>query len=362
MPAELKAEQRNEKPFRQQQMDKPVQIIGEEMMITDLALQLRPFTLADAQAVVDLFNACSRVIYGADEFDLDEMITEWTIPGLDLSEVTRVLEDDRGNLIGYIEVWDTTQPHVSKYVWGMMHPDHWDDDLYHGLLAWAEACARSRILLAPEGARVILSQGTSNLDIRRKHALEAYGFQVVRHFYQMEIEMHSAPQSPNIPEGIAIMPIDDKNELEAVLLAMDEGFKDHWGHVDRPIDEVLQQWQHTLQNDKNYDPTLLFLAKSGHDIAGVCRCNPKTVEDPDMGWVNQLCVLKPWRYQGLGMALLLKAFNEFHLRGKKRVGLAVDASSLTNATRLYEKAGMRVTRQYDTYEMELRPGKDLATS
>lgn len=80
-----------------------------------------------------------------------------------------------------------------------------------------------------------------------------------------------------------------------------------------------------------------------------------------MGWVSQLCVRKPWRQQGLGMALLLTAFNEFYRRGKKRAGLGVDATSLTNATRLYEKAGMHVTQKYNTYELELRPGKDLAT-
>ena len=49
-------------------------------------------------------------------------------------------------------------------------------------------------------------------------------------------------------------------------------------------------------------------------------------------------------------------------RGKQRVGLAVDATNLTNATRLYEKAGMHVSLQYDTYEKELRPGQDLTTS
>jgi mycothiol synthase len=38
----------------------------------------------------------------------------------------------------------------------------------------------------------------------------------------------------------------------------------------------------------------------------------------------------------------------------------VDASSLTNATRLYERAGMHITQQYDTYELEIRSGKDLA--
>jgi hypothetical protein len=31
------------------------------------------------------------------------------------------------------------------------------------------------------------------------------------------------------------------------------------------------------------------------------------------------------------------------------------------ATRLYEKAGMSVQRQYVTYEKELRPGVDLST-
>jgi hypothetical protein len=62
------------------------------------------------------------------------------------------------------------------------------------------------------------------------------------------------------------------------------------------------------------------------------------------------------------MALLQFSFNEFYRRGKKRAGLGVDASSLTNATRLYEKAGMQVTKQYDTYQLELRSGNDLATS
>jgi ribosomal protein S18 acetylase RimI-like enzyme len=62
------------------------------------------------------------------------------------------------------------------------------------------------------------------------------------------------------------------------------------------------------------------------------------------------------------LALLHTAFNEFQQRGKQRVGLGVDASSLTNATRLYEKAGMHVIRQYDAYLFELRPGEELRTT
>jgi hypothetical protein len=41
--------------------------------------------------------------------------------------------------------------------------------------------------------------------------------------------------------------------------------------------------------------------------------------------------------------------------------LGVDASSLTGATRLYEKAGMHIVEESDRYEKDLRPGKDLGT-
>lgn len=79
-----------------------------------------------------------------------------------------------------------------------------------------------------------------------------------------------------------------------------------------------------------------------------------------MGWVHQLGVRRPWRQRGLGLALLQQSFAALHQRGRLRVGLGVDADSLTGATRLYEKAGMKVVRQYDTYEKELRPGHSIS--
>jgi len=344
--------------FHQQELIRKRKI-GEEIMTTITNTKLRPFTLADAQAVVDLFNAYSQHLFGWDDCELDDMMNDWTSPGVNVEEVIRVVENQNGDIIGYIDVWDTTQPHVTKYVWGVLHPDAWDDDLYRQMLSWAESCARQRLVLAPENARVLMSQGTSSRDLRRKSALEAYGYSLVRHFYRMVIELDQAPPKPIIPEGITIETIQIETELKDAIIAMDDGFKDHWGFVKHSIEESLEQWKHYLENNKDFDPTLWYLAKDGDQIAGVCRCADKLAEDPDMSWVNQLCVRQPWRRRGLGMALLQTAFNEFHRRGKQRVGLGVDASSLTNATRLYEKAGMHVTQQYDTYEMELRPGEDL---
>ena len=323
--------------------------------------KLRPFTLNDAEATVDLFNAHSQHLFGYDDCELDEMITDWTSPGLDLEDVTRVVENDQGQIIGYIEVWDTTRPHVTKYVWGVLHPQAWDPILYQDMLIWADACAQNRIALAPENARVVMSQVIPHKDKDRRTALETYGFKLVRHFFRMEIELNSASAQPIIPEGLQIVPIDLDTDLEAAILATKEAFEDHLGHVKKPMKELIEQWQHTIKNNEDFDPSMWFLAKDGDQIAGVCRSRGNLSEDPHFGWVNQLAVRKPWRRCGLGLALLLTAFNDFHQRGYNRVGLGVDATSLTNATQLYEKAGMRVTQQYDTYEMEIRPGHDLAT-
>jgi ribosomal protein S18 acetylase RimI-like enzyme len=63
-----------------------------------------------------------------------------------------------------------------------------------------------------------------------------------------------------------------------------------------------------------------------------------------------------WRKRGLGYALLEQSFNAFLQRGISTVALGVDASNPTGATRLYERAGMRVASEIIRYEKELRAG------
>jgi ribosomal protein S18 acetylase RimI-like enzyme len=88
---------------------------------------------------------------------------------------------------------------------------------------------------------------------------------------------------------------------------------------------------------------------AGDELAGfsICRSDPV---DPQAGHVNLLGVRRAWRRQGLGEALLLRSFEAFRQRGLTRGTLGVDASSPTGATRLYERAGMRVYR--DTVFLE----------
>ncbi|MFC2106512.1 GNAT family N-acetyltransferase [Candidatus Bipolaricaulota bacterium] len=123
----------------------------------------------------------------------------------------------------------------------------------------------------------------------------------------------------------------------------------------------MERRQHEVESDPDYSPDLSFLAMDGDDIAGICFCSPQSGTDTSAGYINSLAVLRPWRKQGLGLALLLHALHVLRNKGKARATLHVDAQSLTGATHLYEKAGLQVDQLSHEYQLELRSGEDLAT-
>lgn len=321
---------------------------------------LRPFTLADAPAVVEIMRASSLANLGYADVTLQEMLADWTAPGIDLVETARVLVDEQGVVQGYCDIWDPADPHTIKFAWVDIKPEHWDQALALELLAWSEQAARARISLAPQEARIVLAYGINNEEERNRKMLEAANFKLVRHYYRMWIDLETQPDKPSM-NGFEIRPMCYPQEFGMAVSAIREGFLDHWGHVDRPYEQELAHWQHYVDNDLLFDPSLWFFAFSGEQLAGLCYCKTGISEDPELGWVSQLAVMRPYRRRGLGKALLQHAFDELYQRGRRKVALAVDATSLTNATHLYESAGMRVVRQYDTYHKELRPGKDLST-
>ncbi len=322
---------------------------------------MRPATMADLETAVELFNICSRVQIGADESTVDDVRTEWHTPKFSLEDSIRLVHAPNGQLVGYIEVWDLADPPVRIWTWGRVHPDYEGQGIGTVLMEWAEQRARQAIVRAPDDVQVILQSGTLHTYDPPKGLFTKFGMEPQRHFWQMVIDMEKNPDipEPKWPQNITLHTFEDKPELRAIYRAMDDAFQDHWGHVSRPEEEGLERWTHWIENDKEFDPSLWFLAMDGDEIAAISLCRFKRTDDPKMGYVNVLGVRRPWRRQGLGLALLHHSFTALQKRGQLRVGLGVDASSLTGATRLYEKAGMHVDRQYDDYMKVLRSGKDI---
>ncbi len=325
-------------------------------------LLLRPPTMADIPAAVALMNAVSLAEQGASQEDAAQLAHEWTTPDFDLATDARFALDAAGRPIAYVEVWDRP-PHVHPFIWGCVHPDYQGQGIGAGLMDWAEARAAEALRHAPAEARVSVRASTVSTNARAARLLTRRGFTVVRHFWRMvrELDPDVTPELPDWPEGITLRPyfpgLDDRMIHRVVM----DSFRDHWGFIEEPF----EAWVRRAKGRPNFDPSLWLLAvttaSGGDEIVGVALCHPALSEDPEMGWVGSLGVRREWRRRGIARALLQYAIGEFHRRGRARVGLGVDAASLTGATRLYEQVGMRVTRQWDQYEKVLREGQEIAT-
>lgn len=321
----------------------------------------RPVRREDIPRIVDLYNAYSTATVGYQQDSVDSLTVFWSSPGFDMETHTILAETTDGKLAGCGEVWNVQEPHVHIYGYGCVLPEFWGQGLGQQIDAWIHQCGLDDVHKAPGEARVMMLCGTPDKDEHANHFLQRAGYHILRRYYQMRIEMETCPPEPVLPEGIIIRRMIPNQEERAVVHAIDDSFKDHWGFVQEPFEEHYERLMSLLNVRKDYDPNLWFLAMDGDQIAGISLCYPTTDEDPDMGWVQTLGVLRPWRKKGLGLALMHHTFGEFYHRGIRRVGLGVDATSLTGATHLYEKAGMHIHRQYNTYAKVLRDGVELGT-
>jgi ribosomal protein S18 acetylase RimI-like enzyme len=164
----------------------------------------------------------------------------------------------------------------------------------------------------------------------------------------MELAMgEDPPPAPVWPAGIAVRDCGSNEDLHRAYEAIEGAFQDHWGYVSQSFEYFSQ----SMIQIAGFDPTLWFLAveSASGAVVGAALCEAL----PDRGWVTDLGVLRAFRGRGVGAALLRHAFQAFHARGFRLVGLGVDSQSPTGATRLYERAGMRIERQYDVYRKAL---------
>lgn len=317
--------------------------------------RVRPATMDDLPKVVALMNAAQLADVGEVVIDEAELRTEWSDPKHNFAEDTFLFETPEGTAIAYGDVYDRREPLTRVFSWGRVHPDYRGQGIGTHLLEILEERAQKSIVKAPPHARVAIAQGIDSRHTAFIKMLEDRGYSLIRRFYQMRIELDQKPPDPQPIEGIVIRPMRFPEEAQALFEADIESFRDHWGF--QPMSWEEFELFFFKREDTKTDQ--YFLAMDGDQIAGFSVCVEKTPEDPDMAWVDILGVRRPWRRRGIATALLRYTFNFYHKMGKKRVGLGVDAESLTGAVGVYENAGMSAHRVWLRYEKELRPGEDL---
>jgi GNAT superfamily N-acetyltransferase len=263
-----------------------------------------------------------------------------------------VVFDADGELVANIGIGHFQFPRLFATPW--VHPDYIQLGLYAELIAIAEERARELIPEAPEGARVTLNSNSYDGSLDLTAAIQQAGFSYIRSDLRMEIDMTEPPPAPVWPEGIELRPFDWDTQARQVHAADEEAFADHWGQVPMGF-EVFESW--FLKENPNFDRMLWFIPWAGDEVVGTFVGEHRG----QLGWCGGLSVRRPWRRSGIALALLHHAFAEFYRRGTSKVGLEVDAQSLTGATRLYEKAGMHLVYRENQYQKILRDGVELST-
>ena len=323
----------------------------------------RMAVIEDLPRITALVNKTSQHFLGVDETNLDRLRNEWQTPGFDPHHNAHVVLSPAQRIVGAVEVWDITTPPVHPFAWMAVDPQLEDaDHVRETLLQWAEERARQVLPRVEPELRVSIRFWTYHENSFTAALLEEHGFELARHSFRMRYEISGLPPVPDFPDGITVRRFNPDQDAEDVYRVDDEVFQDHFGYIEEPFEEGFLRFMHHMTGHDAYDPDLWFIAQEEDEIVGICLCRKWNVEDRDAGYISSLGVRRPWRRRGIALALLYHAFGEFHRRGKDKVDLGVDAENLTGAMGLYYKAGMVIHRQYDMYEKELRPGKEISVT
>jgi len=307
---------------------------------------IRPPLLDDLNAVHAVIVASEIEEFGeAQGYGIDDLKREWK--QLDLEKEAWVAIAPDGSFAGYGYVQD--RRHVRLDVEIYVHPAYYGQGIGTTLVRLTEERAREHVALAPPESRVVVNNWINALNADARSLLEREGYTPVRYFFRMEIELNEMPEMVSWPAGIVVRNGDAGKDVRPFYETVEEAMAGQWGHVEVSFEEWLERRELT-----NIDLSLWYLALSDGEPAAAALCS---ISD-GIGWIDTLGVREPWRRRGLGLSLMTHAFREFYGRGLRRAALGVDAENPTGATRLYERAGMRIGQQYATYGKELRAGID----
>lgn len=300
-------------------------------MLLPEGLTARPATSDDAQAVWRLTAAAMTVDVGEPMLDLDDIVSDWTSPNLDLAFDT-VLVNCGDEPVAFIQV-------EGERADGDVHPAWRGRGLGLTLVEWSERRALERGRGDDEvhiGQTVIKGlPGSEELFAARGYR-RRWDSWVLRLPDDVALDQPH-PRSATIRGYVA----DDEQYVYRVVEAA-------FGEWDDRSARTFEQWQATSTAREVFDPTLVAVATVDDRIVGACVGIPYAEE----GWIDQLAVDSDMRGRGIGRALVARVFGEFRRRGETKLGLNTD--SRTGALGLYVDLGMVVEHTFIRWSTRLR--------
>jgi mycothiol synthase len=307
----------------------------------------RPPTLDDGPAIVEMMNEETMALIGVPVASLGWITAPWGAVEAKLDADFAVIVAAEGEIAGYLSLI-SEPPHTIVFSAGCVALAHHGRGLGGAIVRDVERRAQRFVAMAPSGEPVVLHVGTLSDEPHVSALLLAHGYVEVRRLWAMQLRFAGPEREPDAIAGVEIRRFRQGDEFEAYD-CLAEAFLDHWGS---PL-ESRAQWLRQVVHGDNFDPGLWRLAWQGTRLVGVLIGEPEASQDPELGCVALLGVRAEARRRGVAEALLRSIFVELQHRGQKGAMLLVDSQSLTGATRLYERVGMRATPRFATWEKRI---------
>ena len=296
---------------------------------------VRPATEQDVDAMVAVANAYDVADVGRADTAREHMADGFRVPGFDSARDTWLVLEPRGHVAAF-GIVGLEQSTVLE-AFGRVHPEHAGMGIGSFLASAMEERASE---LAKAGVEdLVLHNALTSTDAAARRLLDERDYRLVRYFWHMERSLTRADQKV-LAKGSApfVRPAESDDERRAARATLDEAFRGHWMFEPSSF-EVWREHMTAMSGS-------VLVALDDGQVAGAVTFVPTSTS----GWIEEIGVREPWRGRGLGTLLLRHAFLHLAEAGLHEVRLNVDAENGTGATRLYERVGMRVRREWLVYE------------
>ena len=320
-----------------------------------LELTWRPLNRRDADGLQGLIEAIETDDDAQERQSGDETVEMFVGGWKDLERDTLGGFDETGALraYGFVEVKPGDTRTVRAFLQGGVDPQWRGRGLGRAVLAWMEGRGRQKLVESGKDvpARLAVFVDERARDQRRLYA--AAGFSPVRWYTTMRRDLRAPLPDTEVPPGLTITGWTPEFD-EAVRLAHNEAFAEHWGSEP----QTPESWRH---EEAHFAPSWSFVALDGssgrQEVAGYLLSGRYPQDWPVLGYTcgftDLLGVRRPWRGGGLATALLAAAMAAYRDDDLAYACLGVDTANPHGAHGLYRKLGYEPTHGQVLYSVEL---------
>jgi len=309
---------------------------------------LREQDIDDWHALVGRMAAADKPVWSETRADLAEVFDS----GHNDPELTTAAGFDDGGVLRAVGRVHANPGSTLAYTWGGVDPQWRRRGIGRDLYAWQAACQRARFEAAGISGGV-LRTFTEEQNPGHNALLEAAGAGIVRYFTEMTRPLEDPIPDLPLPAGFEFRTLVPAGS-EAVRLAHNEAFADHWGS--EPRDE--QRWKFTVEHPQLKPEWSMAVVEAG---TGETVAYQLASFDPayrrhsgyDEGFTDLLGVRPAWRGRGLAPALLAEAMRRFKAGGMANAGLGVDTENPSGALGLYTRMGYSPTMRNLAWQLPL---------